>query len=100
MGKAEELSEIFSKRNRGDDGDGGDKFALAIMQDADGDFALIKVRGDGDLKLLGWMKDRECAEELARVINLIGTNGATCSIGTGKDIEEAFRNGIRKSGLH
>ena len=55
-----------------------ERCALMIVEDDDGDFALVKVdreRGD-KTTVLGWLKDRECAEELASIIMSIVEGGA------------------------
>lgn len=73
------------------------KVAIAMIQDPDGDYALLRVRmdeGEEDVKVLGWLKDEESARELAELVDALGNDEASVEVVGGASESQVIESAL------
>lgn len=95
LGKVEELAKLFNE-SMAKSKPKTKKMAIALMEDDDGDFAIVKVDGSGYVKVLGWITGEDNAQEFSQLLNLMTSGEATCRSGDDPEMGRILEENIDK----
>lgn len=99
-GKVDDLSAMFERhvRENSPRRGGERKIAIALIQDVDGDFAIVKVERGVGTKVLGWLKDEDAADEFADMVEAMASGRAQCLASAESSVMKEVFDGLQEQG--